>query len=418
MAVILCLMAPTFARAQEAAQQSDLTALFDAGWDATSAASRTAADQAFQSLARQGRSDAQTHYAYALVLMKQRRYDEALKAVDASLKLEETNLAARQNKVRVLVLTKSYPAAVVELERIGQQLAEPSLAQKPPKQVEEVVRFLGRMIGFLEGPAGKDAASANLRRVQRELEKQLSEQHFAIYEEARDGVLTRFEELTGQTQQGREEALAEGEKKRDEAKQDLEIRRTEQQMRRTELLMQAEKLRAEIRDNEAALAKEERPLLDQIARLDRQAEIPRREIAILVTEADRLRFIANRTEDPFERDRLRFRAQQMDIAAARYDSDLAILEREASVVNAERARLQERFARQNATLVGTLRGIDAELQELQKGEKRIAMDEKRVNRPLTSGTRAIRALEAEANAFTTYEPLPLEEDRQRLLEAF
>ncbi len=46
------------------------------------------------------------------------------------------------------------------------------------------------------------------------------------------------------------------------------------------------------------------------------------------------------------------------------------------------------------------------------------MDEKRVNRPLTSGTRAIRALEAEANAFTTYEPLPLEEDRQRLLESF
>jgi hypothetical protein len=207
------------------------------------------------------------------------------------------------------------------------------------------------------------------------------------------------------------------ERQRDEARRDLDERRTEQQERRTQLLERGDKLRQEIQDNQTEFAKAERPLLDRLAELDRRAAIPRRELALLVTEADRMRALAARIEDPLERDRLLFRADQLDVLALRYDADLAALERQAAGVNGQRAQLQNQYGRQNASLTASLSLVEKELAALQRGEKRIAMDEKRLERPLTSGTRAVRALEAEAGAFTTYEPLPLEAERQRLLDA-
>lgn len=408
--------AVTLARADDTMLRAEVATLFQVGWD-TGTASRAAADEQFQKIAAAGTADARATYAYALVLLKQRRYDDAAKPLAAAVAADPTHWGARQNQIRLLMLTKKYDAALVNLDQFSEQIAEATEEQLSPQQRRETVAFLGRIIGFLEGPAERDVAATTRRRVQRRIESRLAEQELARYDEARDGVLARFAELAGASQRGREDALAAKERHRDEAQQGLEDRRAQQQERRTELLGHADKIRKEMQDNQTEFAKAEQPLLDRLARLNRQAEIPRREIALLITDADSLRATAARVEDPIERERLLFRAQQLEIVASRYDADLAALERQASVINVERARLQEGFQRNNAVLVNSLRTIDKELTALQRGEKRNALDERRLERPLTSGTRAVRALEAEAGAFTTYEPLPLEEDRQRLLDS-
>jgi hypothetical protein len=315
------------------------------------------------------------------------------------------------------MLTKSYAGALVELDRLSELLAEASEEQLPPERRRDVLRFIGRVIGFLEGPAESAVAAVTVRRAQREVESRLSDEELLIYDEARDGVLERFGKSIGAAETGREEALAEKTKQREEAKRDLETQRDEKKDRAAELLAKADQLRQEIKDNETEFAKAERPLLDRLARLDRQAEIPRRELALALADADSLRAAAARIEDPFERDRLLFRAQQLEILASRYYADLAVLERQAAAVNAERAQLRDRFGREIATLAGSGKLVENELELLQRGEKRLAMDEKRLDKPLTGGTRAVRALEAEATAFTTYEPLPLEDERQRLLDS-
>lgn len=406
----------TWAQADDSELQAEIEKLFQVGWD-TSSASRAAADQQFQKMAVASQAHPSANYAYALVLLKQRRYDEAAKPLDSAVAGDPTNWSARQNKIRLLMLTKKYDAALVELDRMSKQLAEASEDQLPPSQRREVVAFLGRMIGFLEGPAERDVAASSRRRVQRQVESVLTEQELLQYDEARDGVLARFTEIAEASQRGREEALAEKERQREDAARDLEERRAKQQERRAELLDRADKIRQEMRDNQAELTKAEQPLLDRLARINRQAEIPRREIALLITEADSLRAAAARLEDPIERDRLLFRARQLEIAASRYDADLAALERQAAAINVERARLQKEFQRNNGALVNSLRTIENELVAIQRSEKRNALDERRLEKPLTSGTRAVRALEAEAGAFTTYEPFPLEEDRQRLLDS-
>jgi hypothetical protein len=414
--VVLSGWRATPALADNAAMRDDVTRLFAAGWEGN-AASRTASDQQYREIASAGRSNTQTIYAYTLVLMKQRRYEEAIKGLDAVLKAEPNNFGARQNKIRVLMLTKGYDAALVETERLSRLLAQAPQDQVAAEERRAALQFIGRMFGYWEGPGEGAIAAAALDRARREVEKRLSEVELALYDEARDAVLARYEEITGESQRGREEALSEGEKKREEARQELDQRRAEQQGRRMELLERGDKLRKEIQDNQAEQAKAEQPLIDRLALIDRQAAIPRRERALLLVEADSLRAAAARAPDPAERDRLLFRAQQVEILAVRYDADLAALERQAAAVNIERARVQERFGRMNASLAGELQTIDRELQAMQANEKRFALDEKRLDRPLVSGTRAVRALEAEAGAFTTYEPLPLEEDRQRLLDS-
>jgi hypothetical protein len=401
--------------AQPPSLRQEIAALFEAGWSGT-AASRGAADRAFEEISVGGRADPRSGYAYALVLMKQRRYEQAITELDGVLKLDESNLAARENKIRLLMLTKNYSGAVVELDRLSRLAAEAPQEHLPLDRRRDVLRFIGRVIGFLEGPGEAGIAAVTRQRAQREIESRLTDEELGIYDEARDGVLERFGKSVGQAETGREDALTEKQRQREEAKRDLQTQRTQQQERATELLARADQLRKEIKDNETEFAKAERPLVDRLARLDRQAEIPRRELALLLADSDSLRAAAARTEDPVERDRLLFRAQQLEIFAARYDADLAVLERQAAAVNAERAQIRDRFGRENAALVASGTTIKKELELLGRGEKRLAMDEKRFDKPITGGTRAVRALEAEAGAFTTYEPLPLEEERQRLLD--
>jgi hypothetical protein len=396
--------------------RQEIANLLEAGWSGT-AASRAAADRAFENLSDAAKSDPRSGYAYALVLMKQRRYEQAIGELDSVIKADEADLSARENKIRLLMLTKNYSGALVELDRLSRIVSEAPQEQVAPERRHDVLRFIGRVVGFLEGPGESGIAAVTRLRAQREIESRLSDEDLVIYDEARDGVLARFGKSIGQAETGREEAVTGQQRQREEAKRDLEVQRTQQQERAAELLGKAEQLRKEIKDNEAEFAKNERPLLDRLARLERQAEIPRRELALLLADADSLRAAAARTEDPVERDRLLFRAQQLEILAGRYDNDLAFLERQAAAVNAERAQIRDRFGRENAALVASGNTIDKELGLLQRGEKRLAMDEKRLDKPITGGTRAVRALEAEAGAFTTYEPLPLEEERQRVLDS-
>jgi hypothetical protein len=404
----------TPAPADEAELRSGIARLFEVGWQDALAA-RAQADRAYREITS---GDERAGYAYALVLMRQRRYDDAVKSLDALLKTDPEHLAARENKIRLLMLQKNFSAALPEINRLSRLVAAADQENLSQEKRREKLRFLGRLFGFLEGPAEGAAAVATVERTQREVESRFSDEELAIFDEARDGVLVRYEETIGQSQREREETLAEKEKQREEARQDLEEQRAQQKDRRDELLEQGEKLRKEIKDQEAAFAKEERPLLDRLAGLQRQAQIPRREMALLLADAAGLRAAAARAQDPADRDRLLFRAQQLEVIAARYDADLGVLERQAAGLQAERAQLQDRYQREIATLAGSLRAIEQELNAQQRSERRFAIDEKRLDKPLTSGTRAVRALEAEANAFTTYEPLPLEEERQRLLDSF
>lgn len=414
--LLLLIVCAAYAGSTLTAADADVRRLLETGWEASPSA-RGEVDRAFEEIATQGRADQHTAYAYGLVLIKQRRYDEAIKQLDSVLKVDPHDVPARQNKIRLLMLTRAHPAAMVEIGLLSRTLADMPAERLPRERREETLRFLGRVIGFLEGPAEGDVAAPTRQRLQREVERRLAEQELAIYDLARHGVLQRFVAMSGESEREREEAVAENERQREEAKRDLEERRDEQQDRRAELLERRDQLRKEAQDLEAARVKAIQPLLDRLAILDRRATVPRRELAVLLTDIDRLRLLAAQSEDPIEREQLLFRARQLEVLAARFDADLTALERQAAAVNAERAAIEDRHRRDLAALSGSVQSIDKELEAQQRVERRFAVDERRLEKPLTGGTRRVRALEAEAAAFTTYEPLPLEEERQRLLEA-
>src|SRR5689334_4648552 len=75
-------------------QKSDAIAkLLDVGWGVTSQA-RTAGDQQYEEVARLAASDARGLEAGWLVLMQQRRFEDALKRLDEYLALAPDNLDA------------------------------------------------------------------------------------------------------------------------------------------------------------------------------------------------------------------------------------------------------------------------------------------------------------------------------------
>src|SRR5262249_8361609 len=104
-------------------QKSDaITKLLDVGWAVTSQA-RTAADLQYDEVARMAAGDPRGLEAAWLVLMQQRRYEDALKRIDEYLALRPDNLDALRAKTWIQTVLKNYPAAILSADKLSKLLA-------------------------------------------------------------------------------------------------------------------------------------------------------------------------------------------------------------------------------------------------------------------------------------------------------
>jgi hypothetical protein len=401
--------------ADDANTRDAVAKLFDAGWEPSFKA-RAIADDHFAEAARVAPNDWRVSYAYALVQIKQNRYPEAAKRIDDLLAGDKENVALWKAKIWLSMLTKNYPVALVEMDKLSQLVPADAAEGAAEEPHRDVARYLGRLLGFLEGPVDSAVSAATRDRTKRQILTRLGPAREAAFEEGRGRVSDQYAELTGAKEATAEAAKAAAEAEQQRLAAELKAKAEQITAKGEELDERREKLRAEGKAELDAIAKEDQPLLNELARLSSLATIPRQQLGLLSLEINRLQGLADREKDPVQRNFLINDINRLAILASRYDAELGALEARAAGVAAQRVNIQRRYQQAQASYTAQFGQIGSTLADLDKQQKRTEGEQQRNQRPTAGDTRRSRALAAQATAFTTYEEFPLEAERQRVLD--
>ena len=390
--------------------------LLEVGWKTTPQA-RLATNAQYIEVLKVAGTDLRANRAAALVLMQQRRFEDVPRQVDAILDKQPDDLLAWRAKVWVAAMLKNYPQALLAADDMSQHLpaeAEPSTASET--EAREYIAFLGRIFGYLGGPMTESANQEQRKSAEKKIVARLSESRRAAFEAARDGVLQRYLEMTDEKIEQKEKAKEAADAEKEKTLQEIAALRDENAKRLAELKDQRDKLRSELKAELDEIAKADQPLVSELARLTARAATINRDLFTYDNEIARLQAAAAREEDQNLRNLLSNQITSLQFQAARVQGDLAAVNRLGAGVNAQRAQLVARGQQAQANFGGQLGRLDKEYQELQKGEKRADVEEKRARRPGSTTTGRSLSLGATATALSTYDQFPLEEAKARLLD--
>lgn len=408
---------PSAADAADADARAAIARLLEVGWSTTPPA-RLAADVQWQQLALLAPGDTRGLTAAWLVLLQQRRYDEALKRIDEHLARDARDPDALRARAWTLAVLRNYPAALLAAAKLSEVVeALPSDSDAERGQRVDMVAFLGRLLGYLAGPVADSVNQDQRKTTEKQIVARLDETHKVLFEDARDGVLQKFIEMTDASAEERERLLRAAAAEKEKTLDDLTAEREQIAARERELQDRKNKAQAELRDELAELQKEDQPLVQELARLEARASLLGRDLATYIIEIDRLRQLAATEQNPTTRQLLLADADRLSFLATRIEADMVGVRRLARGVQTQRAGLAARQARAQANAASQIKRIDDELGDLARRERRTDAIEKRTNRQTPNTTGRSRALSATATALSTYDQLPLEAARARLLES-
>lgn len=415
---VLGLFRGTVARGEEL-RRADVERLFQLAWS-TASEDRSEVAPYYEQLSAKSGGDARLRHARLLTAIKLRQYADAAKMADVLTAVDKPALDHLRARVWLSVLLKNYGQASVAMEKLLAAL--PPLADPPADDegdFEELSRFLGRVQGFLDGPVADAVPEAQRNALRKKITEGLSGERKVAFLEGRQAVLDQFLALTDAKETRREKTKEAGERERDERLQSLNDSREQAAERAKELDSRKSKLRSELNDELAQLQKQDAPLARRFAQLDAQGTALRRDLALI--DSDRLRYdsLLAREKDPNLRASYIRELARLDALFARLDVDFAAVTRQAASVAAQRADLDRRAAQARLSAGQQVDAADREQADLNRKARRADAEEKRL-KTKTPGEKDVGVLAkaAQAAAFTTYEPYPLDEQRQVLLDSF
>ena len=398
----------------QATSAAAISELITVGWD-TKPEGRARAEETYLRAVEDHPGDRQLVYAYALVKMQQRQFPEASRLLDQYLAIEKQDALAWRAKSWLSMLMKSAPTSLVELDKLSQVLADEKV-KLPIATRQELIQFLGRMIGFLEGPGEGSVNAATLVAAKAKIAGRLTETEREAFDQGVSAVVDEFGVLATAKDDAQVQEIATAEKQKREQLAQLDKDAVDIGARKEELKITAERIESEVASENATYAKADAPLADEFNRIARQASDVDRDLSNVSSDIVSLRGQAAREKDPNIRNRIFRDIDRLEGIAARLDNNLRSLERTAAGVRARRATL---LAQHNQVLAGYASSLGAaqrEFKGLESREKRADNLRNKLRKPTVGNTGKVIALNNQAVALSTYEVFPLEAEKQRLLD--
>lgn len=416
-AAFCCLIGASSARAGDAAANQAIAKLLEVGWS-QSAQSRAAADAQAQVVLPLARSNPRALTAVWLVLLQQRRFDDALKHVEDQLAADPNDLLALRAKIWLLALRKNYATALVAIDDLSAALAQ----RKPDTEqgraeFEESVGFLGRMFGFLGGPAAEALSQDQRKALERKVLGRLDGAGQALFEETRNGALARHIELTGESADSRDEAAAFAQAEKDKTLADVQSDRAEIEKRAQELQERTDKIQSELKSELNDIAAKDQPLVRELARLNARSDAISGDLLNYSAQMTRWQQLAAAERDRIRRQQYLFEADSLALILSRLDSDLNAVNLQSRAFQQQRATLAGRQAQAQSAAANQVQKLEREMTGLAKRDRRNDGIEKRAARPVSATSGKARSLSAQASALSTYDTFPLEVTKAKLLDS-
>jgi hypothetical protein len=406
-------------RAWEGGESEAIREILSVGWRASGAANREI-DRLYRDTTPS--IDWRVDHAYALAKMRQWRYHEALPVAERLVEQPEAELAARQMLVWLHTVRKNYPLALVHMERMAALLpSEDGLgedeAEARRRFREEKVRFLGCVYGYLSGPRAGALSDFERESRRRRILRHMTEAESRMFDDEMARVIDEYHVRTDERDELVDRELREAERRRAERIAEIEaLRRLV--VEQLEELAETEKRAQRERDDQSdRIRAEDAPLRDRLVTLETDIVGISRNLSILNLDILRIEDLLAVEPDPAIRAVLLVDLNRLTALAAGYSRDLARVDVEAARLRSQRLTLSNRLRQVEARYRQVLQRSRVQQEQFDKEIQRAEVDERRLlrERPRTSGQ--ARALQTTKEAFSTYLPFPLEEEKQRLLES-
>ena len=403
--------------ARAAELESEVRRLIDTGWQ-TSSKAFDQAELRFAESNKLGEADFRAPYAMVLVAIKHRRYSRALVLIDDALALKPSLWSARKTKLWLLVVLRQNEAAMEWMGQLTRQLAAEKL---PEETLHARCRYLGRLFAYMESPSEKPLADALIRRYQRRVMEPLDQAAQIAFDDGRDSLMADFVERQSDNEQTRTGEKQTEAKRLEEKASALADEKAQTADAAAGIEQEAATLQAgldrDLKQVDDALA-QRRALLDD---LNARASIVLSRMNRLQLEIERVRLLIDTTppEDHFEIARLFTLLRSYQLEYSREAAIYRPLAVQGRSVEAEIGNLADRRQATVNRFEGQMKNLNKAYVNLERRAKRIDSDQRKVDRTSPTGnTPRVRAKDALTSALTTYEPFPLEQEKQKLLDSF
>jgi hypothetical protein len=394
-----------------------LSQLMEAGWK-PSPTGVARAQEHFDEASKLAPADARVPYAMALVMLQNRKYDDAVGWLEETLAADSRNVPARRALVWTHVLTKQYPEALANMRLLAAQLSPERVPPLGQEEQESHAAFLGRVMGFLTGPAAGSITADRLAATEREIQKSLAPAALSALNEGRKQTLATFSQMQADLAQTREQAKADQAREHALLERKAKDDRAQVTESRDALNEKAKASKARYDAEEAQTLPMLNQLRDQLVRLQARYKTQFDELQSLNFEIDVTLDEAAREHDPGRVARLRLQADRLRGRARTVQQDLRELDASMGQIKARGQALENRLQAAAGRYQSESKQFNAEAARLQKQEKALAATERQLEQPVTGDTPKVTSLASRVKAFTTYEPPALDEERERLLASF
>ena len=242
-------------------------------------------------MASPGATQLKNQQAHLLALIHQRRYREAL---PIATRMSSATSAA-QKEIWVSVVMRKYSAALASMQRMAGKVTG-----APKKDQIKQAQFLGRMMGFLDGPVRKKTKQADRDRVRHEIEKNLGPLQ-TQFNQAHASVMKQYMGKVNELAKVITLGIEQEKKLRAQLKVDLEEIRKKNKDDQSRLDDKVEKTERQFRREESSLRKQDLPLQRELDRVDDAA------VGLQIDRSRTVRRIWRELDWERERDRRRNR---------------------------------------------------------------------------------------------------------------
>jgi hypothetical protein len=379
-----------------------------------------AAKSCYEKLKLASPRDRRIDYAFAVVLVNQHKYRDALPILTQYLEKGKPELDAVRVMIWAEVQDKKYSAAIDDMVLLSQRF---TAANEDPMETaySETARFLGTIFGYLElaRPAAldSDAEAAGKKAVL----SQLGEHYIPIFDEGRNAVAARLSGLQAERRAAHEQLVAAADAKKEQAQAALDEDRSKISVQQEAMQSHAENLREAERElsvvnNQLASLRTDRARLGaQIINLQAQLSMAQSQTQKFVDNTipgDPRDVVVTQqvtAAGPFDPRTIQARAISISLATLNkqaFDMDRKIMAFQ------QRAMMVSGKGEQEAQ---TLAQRDAAVRQAAKHAKTI---EKKLSREATPSKAPTAALTSQMTALPTYAPFPYAQEKKRVLGWF
>jgi hypothetical protein len=413
-AALLLWLVPDATYGQQSSVAADVRRLLSDAWDVTPTA-RALADEIYQAAsATAAANDLQP--AYALTMIKQRRYPEALKAIRSLLAVSSDDHALRWTEIWLLLVSREYDAALERCLALAELAKSRAAAENNPVPLD-TIESLGAAIGFVEGPARPSMTAAVMDQRMSKIVGGLDETQLEALSRGRKNLLDDYSLRDKQSQLADEEERQALQNEREVEQAGLEQARSRLVEEEAQLDDRQRTLDAEFRENFPRLRQREAEANTTALELADEAAFMRSRLVLLDADLARLNDQIAQTTDPAIRAVLIaqynnvVRIHRLQVHDLRnVEVQLATANRNLVVARNERARYQRQMEASNATIADSQRALDKAQLRVYRRQSDLASPEKKAS------ARA-RMQRKKTATWSTYMPYPLAAQRQRLLQS-